>query len=33
MENLQLGMERIGTMISEWKAHPESCDTYADTVL
>lgn len=29
MKNLELGMERIGAMISEWKKHPESCDLYA----
>jgi len=29
MQNLVLGMERIGDMISEWKEHPESCDMYA----
>jgi hypothetical protein len=29
MKNLELGMERIGAMISEWNKHPESCDMYA----
>ena len=33
MENLKLGMERIGSMITEWKAHPESPDLYAQESL
>ena len=33
MENLERGMERIGNMINEWKAHPESCDVYAEKDL